>query len=199
MTARPPSFQRAALAGACLLMLGAGGAAHAAQVDFAFEGAGNVVVFDPLAGSGGWVGSIDEILAPGQSGPARSFVSVVTFSFDALANALAGQFEFTDAMDLNTTIFGTVMGAFTNPLDMLGVGGQLALDYTVAGGTGELAGTRGFGLSFLTYDAAAVTFNNYNEQGLLVLQVPAPATLPLVAAGMGLLALAGRRRSSATL
>lgn len=193
MTAPPVIFQRAAMAGACLLALGLGGVAQAAMVDIPFEGAGNVVVFDPLAGTGGWVGSFDEVLAPGQSGPARSFVTVVTFTFDALLNALSGQFEFTDAFDLNTSIFGSVAGAFTSPPGRLGVGGQLALDYTVAGGTGAYNRSSGFGLSFLTYDPAATTFNNYAEQGLLVLAVPAPATLPLAAAGLALLGLARRR------
>lgn len=194
MTALPATLHRAALAGACLLALGS--PAQAAPVDIPFEGAGNVVVFDPLAGSGGWVGSFDEVLAPGSSGPARSFVSVVTFTFDALANALAGQFEFTDAVDLNSTIFGTVTGAFTNPLSALDVGGQWALDYAVAGGTGGLLGASGFGLSFLTYDLTATTLNNYTEQGLLVLAVPEPGTLPLLAGGMALLALVARRRAS---
>jgi PEP-CTERM motif len=194
MNAISLTFERAALAGACWLALAWAPAAQAAPVDIPFEGAGNAVIFDPLAGTGGWVGSLDEVLAPGQSGPARSFVSVVTFSFDALANLLSGQFEFTDALDLSTSLFGTVAGAFTTPTSTLAGGGQFALDYTVAGGTGGFQGTRGFGLSFLTYDPVATTFNNYTEQGLLVLNVPEPATLPLVAGGMGLLALALRRR-----
>ncbi len=186
-------FQRAALASACLLSLGLAPAAQAAMVDFAFEGAGNVVVFDPLAGTGGWVGSIDELLEPGQSGPARSFASVVTFSFDALANALTGQFEFTDAMDLTTSVFGTLTGAFTDPMSTLAAGGQLALDYTVTGGTGDLQRSSGFGLSFLTYDTASISFNNYSEQGLLALTVPEPNTLPLALGAVGLLAFARRR------
>ena len=189
----PVTLQRAALAGACLLAFGLGSAVQAATVDIPFEGAGNVVVFDPLAGTGGWVGSFDEVLAPGDSGPARSFVSVVTFTFDSLTKLLNGQFEFTDATDLNSGFFGTVAGAFTNPQDLLQVGGQLALDYTVAGGSGEFQRVTGFGLSFLTYNLAATTFDNYSEQGLLVLDVPAPATLPLAAAGLALLVW-GRRR-----
>ncbi len=196
MTARPLTFQRAALAGACLLALGLGPAAHAALVDIPYEGAGNVVVFDPLAGTGGWVGSFDEILAPGQSGPARSFVSVVTFTFDALLQTLSGQFEFTDALDLNSTLFGSVMGRSTTALTP---GGQLSLDYTVNGGTGEYQRTTGFGLAFLTYDVAATSFNNYTEQGLLVLEVPAPATTLLAATGIALLALTRRRRQAALL
>lgn len=197
MTTLPPVLHRAAVAAACFVTLGLPPAAHAALVDLPFEGAGNVVVFDPLAGTGGWVGAIDEVLAPGASGPARSYVSVVTFTFDAVANALSGQFEFTDALDLSSSVFGTVAGAFTNPLDVLEASGQWALDYTVAGGTGGLAGATGFGISFLTYDLAATTFNNHSEQGLLVLdvqQVPTPATLPLAAAGLALLSLAQRRR-----
>lgn len=197
MTAHPVTLQRTVLAGACLLALGLGSAAHAATVDIPFEGAGNVVVFDPLAGTGGWVGSIDEVLAPGNIGPARSFVSVGIFTFDSLTKLLSGEFEFTDATDLSSSIFGTVAGAFTNPLDVLNVGGQLALDYTVAGGSGDFQRVTGFGLSFLTYDLAAVTFNNYSEQGLLVLDVPAPATLPLAAAGLALLAVGQRRRVAA--
>ena len=197
MTAHPATLQRAVLARACLLALFLGSAAHAATVDMPFEGAGNLVVFDPLAGTGGWVGSIDEVLAPGNTGPARSFVSVVTFTFDSLTELLNGDFEFTDAANLSSSIFGTVAGAFTNLLDVLNVGGQLALDYTVAGGSGDFQRVTGFGLSFLTYDLAATTFNNYSEQGLLVLDVPAPATLPLAAAGLALLAMGQRRRVAA--
>ena len=197
MTAHPATLQRAVLARACLLALFLGSAAHAATLDMPFEGAGNLVVFDPLAGTGGWVGSIDEVLAPGNTGPARSFVSVVTFTFDSLTELLNGDFEFTDAANLGSSIFGTVAGAFTNPLDVLNVGGQLALDYTVAGGSGDFQRVTGFGLSFLTYDLAATTFNNYSEQGLLVLDVPAPATLPLAAAGLALLAMGQRRRVAA--
>ncbi len=195
MHALPAPFKRAALAGACLLVFSLHGAAQAAQVDIPFEGAGNVVVFDPLAGTGGWVGSIDEVLDPGEMGPARSFVSVVTFTFDAMLNALSGNFEFTDALDLSNTLFGTVTGTLLS--GSLTPGGQLALDYSVAGGTGGFSRTTGFGLSLLTYDVTATTFDNYTEQGLLVLDVPAPATLPLAAAGLALLALAGRRRVSA--
>jgi hypothetical protein len=193
MTPLPVTLQRAALASACLLALGLGPAVHAASVDFPFEGAGNVVVFDPLAGTGGWVGSFDEVLAPGNTGPARSFVSVVTFTFDALTKMLNGQFEFTDAMDLDSTLFGSVTGSSVSPLVP---GGQLSLDYTVAGGTGDYQGARGFGLSFLTYDVTATTFDNYSEQGLLVLEVPVPPTVTLAAAGLALLALARRRRAS---
>jgi hypothetical protein len=198
MTTLPHLLHRATVAAACLVTLALPPAVQAAVVDLPFEGAGNVVVFDPLAGTGGWVGAMDEVLAPGNSGPARSYVSVVTFTFDALAKALSGQFEFTDALDLSSSVFGTLTGTFTDPLDVLEVGGQLGLDYLVTGGTGSLAGTTGFGLSFLTYDLAATAFNNYSEQGLLVLdvqQVPTPATLPLVTGALALLALAAPRRT----
>jgi hypothetical protein len=191
--ALPPVFQRAALAGACLLALALPPtAAMATPVDFAFDGAGNVVVFDAIAGTGGWVGRFDELLNPGQAGPARSYVSAVTFTFDALANALSGQFTFTAESDLNTSVFGTVSGAFSNPADLLDVGGQWALDYTVDGGTGDLFRASGFGISFLTYDLSNVAFNNYSEQGLLALEVPAPGTPWLAGVGLGLLALARR-------
>lgn len=192
MAALSNALHRATLAGACLLALGWHTAAPAALVDLSFDAAGNVVVFDLQAGSGGWVGSLDEVLSPGQAGPARSYVAVVTFSFDTLANVLSGQFEFTEAQNLANTLFGSVSGAFTGSADSLQQGGQWALDYTVSGGTADWSGASGFGLSFLSFDPTSNAFNNYSEQGLLVLdlqQVPLPATAPLVLAGLALLGL----------
>lgn len=195
MLALSNPLRRTSLAGACLCLLGWHSVVPAAPVDLSFDGVGNVVVFDPLAGSGGWVGALDEVLDPGQIGPARSYVAVVSFGFDTLANALQGQFEFTDAQNLASTLFGTVSGAFTGPTDSLLQGGQWALDYTVAGGTGEWLGATGFGLSFLSYDLGGTGFNNYSEQVLLVLEVqrvPLPSTVSLVLAGLALLGLARR-------
>ena len=49
-----------------------------------------------------------------------------------------------------------------------------------------------------TYDVAATTFNNYSEQGLLVLDVPAPATTLLAATAIALLAVTRRRSLART-
>ena len=113
------------------------------------------------------------------------------------ANRLTGQFEFTNETDLSSAVFGTLSGAFTNPADTLVSGGQIGLDYLIQGGTGQFAGHRGFGLSFLTFDPGASGFNNYTEQGLLLASVPEPGALWLVALGLGAMIAASRRRRQA--
>jgi hypothetical protein len=151
-----------------------------------------VLLFDAV--SGGWNGAITEN-TDGATTPASplSLAALVLFSFDALSNRLSGQFEFTDAADLGASIHGTLSGAFTDPASTLEGGGQLALDYRIEGGSGRFAGQRGFGLSFLSFDPNAGGFDNYSEQGLLV-AVPEPASLALLALGLAALALRARRR-----
>ncbi len=177
------------------------GAAHAAArplpASLPFDGAGNVVVFDDTAGTGGWVGSITEFSDP--ASPVAnpwSFASVVTFAYDAASNLLSGHFELTDASDLSGSLFGSISGGFSDPARTLATGGQLALDYAVEGGTGTLSGYTGFGLSFLTYDPSSTAFDNYSESGVIVATVPEPATAWLLAAGLAVVGLSRRTRRS---
>ena len=160
-----------------------------------FNGQGNVSVFDAAAGSGGWVGSIDQTPPPDVAQP-LSLVSVVLFQIDAATQTLTGSFEFTTT-DLTSTLYGTLAGSFVDA-DILNSGGQFGIDYSVLGGSGAFAGASGFGLSFLNFDPAG-SFNNYGESGLLSFSVPAavptPGTLALMAAG--LLGLAVSRRKVA--
>jgi hypothetical protein len=161
-----------------------------------FNGAGNLSVFSADAGTGGWVGSIDQTAPPVVSDP-LSLVSVVLFQLDAATQTLRGTFEFTRSSDLGSTLFGDLMGSY-GVGDILTAGGQFSIDYTVLGGTGDFAGVTGFGLSFVDFNPAGV-FNNYAEAGLLTLNVPAavpePATWAMAA--LGLLALSLSRRRSA--
>jgi hypothetical protein len=155
-----------------------------------FDGAGNLSVFDPVAGTGGWTGSMDPSPFPA---PPWSFslVSVVLFTLDKPALTLNGSFEFTNAADLSSTLFGAVSGSVLDA-DILVNGGQFSIDYTILGGTGMFSGASGYGLSFVDFDPAG-SFNNYAESGQLVVTVPEPATLAL--AGLALLAgLAARPR-----
>lgn len=162
---------------------------------FVFDGSGNLLVFDAAAGTGGWNGAITEYSSPAAplANP-LSLTSVVTFTLDAITQMLSGQFEFTNAADLTSSVFGSVSGAFTNPADTLTGGGQFSLDYMINGGTGDYAGLHGFGLSFLSFNPNAITFDNYSEQGLLV-AVPEPGTLALVAMCLGLMAGGQKRRA----
>ena len=170
--------------------------AWAGRLDaFVFEGTGNLIVFDAASGSGGWNGAITEFTDPARPGLAPlSFASLVLFDFDPALNRLTGQFEFSDAVDLASSVFGTLSGAFTDPGDTLDGGGQFALDYQITGGTGAYDGQRGFGLSFLSFDPNATGFDNYSEQGLLA-AVPEPSTWALLALGLGALGLRSRHRA----
>lgn len=154
-----------------------------------YLGQGNVSVFDATAGTGGWVGSIDEVPAPSNPQP-LSLVSVVLFTLDSVNHTLSGSFEFTTT-DLLNTLTGDVTGVFIDD-GILILGGQFSLDYAITGGTGLFAGAHGFGLAFLDFDPMG-TFNNYQESGVLVFSVPAPATLALVLAGLAAVAVSRRK------
>jgi PEP-CTERM motif len=170
---------RSALAGAALAFCFLHGAQ--AQTTFTpFSGEGNVSVFNAALGTGGWVGSVDGFVRPG-TGNADPLVAVVLFTLDPMSRLLNGTFEFT-TRDLGATLFGTVTGN-TLAFDFLNQGGQLSLDYQVAGGTGAYQGAMGYGLSFLMFDPQG-GFNNYREDGLFVTSVPEPATYGLMALGL---------------
>ncbi|MBN8511080.1 MAG: hypothetical protein J0L57_21025 [Burkholderiales bacterium] len=185
-----------ALAAACVLGLGLTAAQAHPLADLPFAGQGNLLVFDAATGSGGWNGEIRAVSDPATP-PALSFAVLVTFDYDATANRLHGRFEFTQADDLASSVFGRVRGGFTDAAGSLDAGGQLALDYDVRGGTGRYAGTSGFALSFLSFDPRADGDANYTEHGLLV-AVPEPGMAWLMAAGLLLLAPRHRRRAHKT-
>ena len=181
---------------ALLPLLALAPAAQAGPLVFApFFGSGNAVVFDPSTGDGGWVGSIEQFPDPGVTDP-LDLVSVVLFNYDMTSQMLSGEFTFTRSADLGATLFGLVSGSST-VADLFGQGGQLALDYTIQGGTGDFAGASGIGLSFLQFDPAG-TFDNYQEDGLLLFSVPEPGSLPLLAGALGVLAVLRRRGASRT-
>jgi hypothetical protein len=163
--------------------------AQAGPTTFApFAGTGNLSVFDATAGTGGWVGSIDEVSST-VTGNELALVSFVVFTLDGATRALTGTFEFTTT-DLASTLFGEVSG-MADSADFLTLGGQLSLDYNILGGSGLFSRASGFGLAFLNYNPAG-SFNNYTEDGLLAFTVPEPGSLALV--GLCLLAAAASRR-----
>ena len=181
---------------ALLPLLALAPAAQAGPLVFApFFGSGNAVVFDPSTGDGGWVGSIEQFPDPDVADP-LDLVSFVLFNYDMTSQMLSGEFTFTRSADLGATLFGLVSGT-TVEADVFGSGGQIALDYTIQGGTGDFAGASGYGLSFLQFDPAG-EFNNYTEDGLLAFSVPEPGSLPLLAGALGVLAVLRRRGASRT-
>ncbi len=182
---------------ACLTALALAPTAHAGPLVFApFTGSGNAVVFDPSTGDGGWVGSIEQFPEPGLADPLQ-LVSVVLFRIDPLTQLLSGQFTFTRSADLGATLFGQVSGS-TADADVFGQGGQIALDYSIQGGSGDFSGASGYGLSFLQVNPAGVP-DNYSESGLLVFSttqgVPEPGSLPLLAVALLALGLLRRRQT----
>lgn len=188
-------LQSAAVGAALAATLALPSVAQAGNVDLfvPFGGSGNLVVFDAATGSGGWAGQIVQTPPPDVPN-LLSLVSVVLFDFDPGTLTLRGSFEFTDASDLGSTIFGTLGGSAVDA-GFLTAGGQLGLDYTIQGGTGRFGDATGFGLSFLTWDPAAGGPDNYTETGLLAFAVPEPGSLLLVApALMAVLALSAKGR-----
>ena len=186
------------LLAACAFALPLAAAADPVSFFVPFNGSGNVSVFDAAAGSGGWVGSLQQTPPPDVPEP-LSLVSVVLFQIDAATQTLSGTFEFTSAADLASTLYGTLTGSYADT-DILASGGQFAIDYAITGGSGSFLGASGFGQSFLDFNPAGV-FDNYAEAGLLNFTVPAavptPGTLALL--GAGLLALGVSRRKGAPL
>lgn len=171
--------------------------ARAGLVTVAYGGSGNAVLFDAATGSGGWVGALDEVLdEPGVAGAVPlSLVSVVLFEFDAATGELEGQFEFTDSLDLDSALVGTLTGR-TADADLFGAGGQFEIDYLITSGRGRFEGFSGFGLAFLDFDPDAAG-DNYRESGLLVLSVPVSGTLGLAALALGMVGLGAAARSAA--
>ena len=186
------AWRAAALACLPLLTLAAAPAAYAGPLVFApFTGSGNAVVFDPTTGEGGWVGSIAQFPEDGLLDPLQ-LVSVVLFNIDPLTQQLSGQFSFTRSADLGASLMG-VLSSSSNATGLFGQGGQIALDYTIQGGTGDFSGASGYGLSFLQFDPAGVP-DNYSESGLLAFAVPEPGSLPLLAGALLALGLMRRRK-----
>ena len=189
----PRALCTAALAWLPLLALAP--AAQAGPLVFApFSGSGNAVVFDPATGDGGWVGSVVQTPDPGVADP-LDLASVVLFTVDPLTQLLSGQFSFTRSSDLGATLFGLVRGSSADA-DVFSNGGQLALDYSILGGTGDFLGASGFGLSFLQFDPDGAP-DNYLEDGLLVFAVPEPGTLALLAGPLAVALLLRRRPRTA--
>ena len=183
------SWLRRALAGLSLAVLSATAAqAEAVSYFVPYGGQGNVLVFDASSGTGGWVGSIDQTPDPLVAMP-LSFVSVVLFTADQLAQTITGTFEFTTT-DLLSTLVGELTGSYAEA-DILSNGGQFSVNYNVLGGTGQFARATGFGLSFVDFSPSAAG-DNYRESGLLLFEVPEPAPAALVA--LGFLGLALQRR-----
>lgn len=184
------SWLRRTLAGVSLMFLSATAAqAEAVSYFVPYSGQGNLLVFDASSGTGGWVGSIDQTPDPLVPAP-LSFVSVVLFTADQLAQTITGTFEFTTT-DLLSSLVGELTGSYAEA-DILSNGGQFSVNYNVLGGTGQFARATGFGLSFVDFSPSAAG-DNYRESGLLLFEVPAPAPAALVA--LGLLSLALQRRS----
>lgn len=158
-----------------------------------YSGQGNVSVFDAAAGTGGWVGSIQGLVHP-LSGDPFDLVSVVLFSVDGSNQTIGGQFEWTGAFDLGSSLFGRLTGTVSDP-DILLLGGQFALDYLFDGGTGVFTGASGFGLAFIDFDPQA-SGDNYVEAGLVVASVPAPHSMLLAMTALLVLASLRRRQST---
>lgn len=191
--ASPPIGAIAPIAGSLLLGLAglAAAPADASPLQFdPFSGQGNVSVFDAAAGTGGWVGSLDGLTDPA-SGAAAPAVTTVLFTLDPLTHLLSGSFSFTTT-DLASTMMGLLQGTVSDAA-ILTHGGQFSLDYTITGGSGLFDGARGYGLSFLDFDAfAAAGSDNYRESGVAVYDVPEPSSLLLTALAIGLLCAARR-------
>jgi hypothetical protein len=180
MLSFPPVARRLLMAATLVLSAPLVAQAEPVSLFVPYAGAGNLSVFDATAGTGGWVGSIDQVAPPVVDSP-LSLVSFVLFTIDASALTLSGSFEFTTT-DLLSSFFGDVSGTVSSA-DILSSGGLFGLDYTIRGGTGAFLDASGYGLAFVDYDPAG-TFNNYAETGLLVATVPEPGTLALLVAGL---------------
>jgi PEP-CTERM motif len=190
------SVRLLALSAAVVLSFASASALAADNIDYfvPYSGEGNLVVFDAAAGTGGWVGAIDQSAFPVVPTP-LSFVSQVLFTLDAASNTFTGSFEF-NTTDLLSSIFGNLSGSYANA-DVFNLGGQLSIDYQILGGSGMFAGASGFGLSLIDFDPAG-NFNNYSEAGLLSFAAPVPEPSTWLLMGLGLGLLAWTRRAPVT-
>ena len=194
---RAPALALSAALCSALLLGPVPAQAAPTPVFLTYSGDGNLVIFDASTGSGGWVGSIDPSPDP-LAAPPFPGVSTVLFTLDPGTGLLSGSFEIFSG-DLLSSLFGTVGGSLSagTAADFFANGGQLSLDYSILGGSGEFYRASGFGLAFLNYDPAGI-FNNYDEIGALVFDIPTPGTLTLSLAGLLWLGLqvSARKRST---
>ena len=157
-----------------------------------YSGEGNLLLFDATASTGGWVGAIDQSAFSAAASP-FIFVSQVLFTLDASSHTLSGSCVF-NTTDLASSLFGNFSGSCANA-DVFQFGCQRSIACQVFfGGSGQLAGANGFGLSLLDFDPAG-SFNNHSEAGFLSLTAPVPelSTWLLVAFGVGVAGLSDRR------
>ena len=151
-----------------------------------YSSEGNLLLFDATADTCGWVGAIDQSAVTAAASP-FSFVSHVLFTLDASSHTFSGSFVF-NTTNLTSSYFGNLSGSCANA-DVFQFGGQRSIACQIFGGSGQLAGANGFGLSLLDFDPAG-SFNNHSEAGLLsfTAPVPEPSTWLLMGWGLGLLA-----------
>ncbi len=186
-------MHRALLSAAVVLSLPLSAGAALVPVQFVFDGAGGLS-YNPGAGTGTWMGTLVDLGFVGSPPMLPALTSQVSFSLSGVT--LSGMFEFANgaANLLTGQVSGTVDDAD------LSDGGQLLLDYTVAGGTGQFANATGFAISILDFAPAINGVSAYTEVAtgeLQVQQIPEPAGWTL--ASMALLALLATRRKVAPL
>ncbi len=178
----------ASLALCAALFVGASAQAAPVVRDVFFDGSGDLVF---NAGTGAWLGTLNESPFPVVSTPLSLF-SQVSFAFDT-PTEFSGNFEFTSS-DFSSTMFGSLSGDLLS--GNFADGGQLGIEYLILGGTGDFNRASGFGLSLLDFDPVVSGFSAYREAGVMAFTVPEPATLPLLLAGLlGVAALRARSRS----
>ncbi len=186
--------RRALAASALVLSACLPWAAHADPVtyDAFLEGSGISVysATGATTGAGAWSGTLADSPFPVPTLP-LSLLTVVNYTYDAVNNLLAGDFEFT-SQDFNSTITGLLSGSFlSGDFDL---GGQLFVNYDIRRGTGTFNGANGYLIALLDFTPAVGGFGTYAEVATGQFSVPEPATSALV--GMGLLGLLWLRRTA---